>query len=206
LVKISTPSRPINVWGLLGGTAQQIYHKPEDLHCDGDLRCRCKQLFTKLDTDDGIVGRHHTVTKRYQALNVQTVSSTLSTCCCYFTDLPGNIPDNPGQRVLLHFSVLVPRCEVPQLSLRCLVVSSRTSQQAVGQDRTDVIPVVGHPHLRSNHQNLSIVDDDSAIVVIVLMSHRPGQRTTTGQPSGTSIAISFMTDIPTSQIISRQSG
>jgi hypothetical protein len=61
-------------------------------------------------------------------------------------------------------------------------VSSRTSRQALDQNRTDVIPVVGHPHLGSDHQNLSVVDDDSAVVVVVLMSHRPVHRISTGQP------------------------
>ena len=46
----------------------------------------------------------------------------------------------------------------------------------------DIISVVGHPHLGSDHQNLSVINDDSAIVVIVLVSHRPVHRRTTYQP------------------------
>jgi hypothetical protein len=47
---------------------------------------------------------------------------------------------------------------------------------------TNIISVVGHPHLGTDHQNLSVVNDDSAVVVIVLVSHRPVHRRTTCQP------------------------
>lgn len=47
---------------------------------------------------------------------------------------------------------------------------------------TDVISIVGHPHLGSDHQNLSVINDDSAVIVIVLVSHRPVHRISTGQP------------------------
>ena len=36
-----------------------------------------------------------------------------------------------------------------------------------------IVTVISKPHLRTNEQNLPIVDDDSAIVYHILVYHRP---------------------------------
>lgn len=38
---------------------------------------------------------------------------------------------------------------------------------------TYIVPVVGHPHLRPDQKNLAIKDDDSAVIIVVLVFERP---------------------------------
>lgn len=41
-----------------------------------------------------------------------------------------------------------------------------------------VIPVIGQPHLGTDEENLLVINDDSAVVVHVLMDHWPVNRST----------------------------
>jgi len=36
-----------------------------------------------------------------------------------------------------------------------------------------VVPIVGHPHLWSDQQDLPVMNDDSTIIIVVLVRHWP---------------------------------
>jgi hypothetical protein len=81
--------------------------------------------------------------------------------------------------VFFDLSMLAPGGKVSQLSLHgstgschklCILCSPRRTPKAY------VVPIVRHPHLRADHEDLSVVNDDSTIVVVVLVCHRPGNR------------------------------
>jgi hypothetical protein len=44
-----------------------------------------------------------------------------------------------------------------------------------------VIPVICHPHLRTDEEDFLVVYDDSAVVVDILVDYRPAKRPT-GEP------------------------
>jgi hypothetical protein len=71
--------------------------------------------------------------------------------------------------MIFDLSMLVPRSEVPKLSLLSYV--SLPSRRLI--DGTHVVSIVGHPHLRPDQQDLPIVNDHSAVEVVVLVSHWP---------------------------------
>ena len=64
--------------------------------------------------------------------------------------------------MLLDLAVLVPRREVPQLSLTM-------SYFIITSDSAHVIPVVGHPHLGADQEDLFVEEDDAAVVDDVLV-------------------------------------
>ena len=80
--------------------------------------------------------------------------------------------------------------------VKCL--SSRCEGQLCHQKLTKgthIVPIVGHPHLGPNEDNLAIVDDHSAIVWDVLVQYWPAIS------YGSSKSFSASTYIPISQMI-----
>lgn len=68
------------------------------------------------------------------------------------SDLSGNLLDHPGQKMLLGRTMFSPRGEPSQLS---------------------VVAIICHKHLWSDQENLSILDDDPAVVLDILVHNGP---------------------------------
>ena len=125
-----------------------------------------------------------------QVSGVETTASPKGTVVCHSdqlpvhpsriregrTDLSGDVGNNTREPVLLRAAVLDPGREPAQLA---------------------VVAVVGHPHLWSDEENATVVDEDAAVVDYILVRDGPAWR------KGFSLTFStgelrVGTDIPTS--------
>jgi hypothetical protein len=152
-VKISTPSRPIRICGLRGPISTRA---AEGEQC-WDQPGGCKELFAKFDAYASVKGANNRVSEWHFGLTDGRVQRRQDTYSMWQTNLSGNSLDDPRKIMVLPLSVPGPRSEVAELA---------------------VITIVRQPHLRPDKEDFLVVNDDSAVVVYVLVDYRPATRST----------------------------
>lgn len=109
-----------------------------------------KQLFAKFDSDASVDGADDRVSERYFGL--QRLAGAMQLFSSGRSYLPSNRVDQTRQVMVFNLSVFGPGREPTEFA---------------------VVPVICHPHLRSDEEDLAIMYNYAAVVDDVLVSNWP---------------------------------
>jgi hypothetical protein len=118
----------------------------------GSLPCWSEELFAEFNTYASVNGADDRVSEWYLRLTEEQNKKGRNLHSTWWANLSGDSLDDPRKIMVFPLSMPCPGSKVTEFA---------------------VIPVVSQPHLRTNEENLFVVNDDSAVVVHVLVVYRP---------------------------------